>query len=89
MDNFDKFRNSFNSLDLDSVKKSMTEAMEKIAPSIEILTNDVNKYNKPKSKKDIKLNGQVVSVKLTTDGQVIISFPTIDDGEVYYNNFNG
>lgn len=68
------------------VENILGDAMKKIAPQFEGMAKEIQKLARPKSKKNIKLNGVNVVLSLVEDGRVVITCSTIDEAQKIYDS---
>ncbi len=71
--------------------EKFTEHFEKygnvLSESVSKLMDEQIKLSKPQSKKDVSINENSCAINLISDGRVIINFSTLDEGKLFYDEF--
>lgn len=69
---------------LEEAQKNMAE---KVMPMFAKMSEESAKLTKPQKRRNLTIDKQNCVISLIVDGRVIINFATIDEGEIFYNNF--
>ena len=58
-----------------------------LSESVSKLMDEQIKLQKPQDKKDVNINDKSCAISLISDGRVILNFSTIDEGRLFYDEF--
>jgi len=82
----DKVKELFDNFDMNKIKSGLGDLMTKVNPMLEKLMKETEKLTKPKAKKNINYNGKQISLSLVEDGRLILSFSTLDEATIAYED---
>lgn len=79
MENLSEFESNFN---------KMREDMEtRVMPMFQKLSEEQAKLSRPAKRKNLLIDGKSCVVSLIIDGRILINFPTVEEGEQFFEAF--
>ncbi len=79
MGNFGDFEKKFSEVNEDIQKRVM--------PMFQKLSEEQAKLSRPAKRKNLLIDGKNCVISLIVDGRVLVNFPTVNEGEEFFESF--
>jgi hypothetical protein len=85
MDKQKEFEQKFSEKNIEAVTSNLMNFANQLMPQMQGLGEELQKIKRPKSQKDIMLDGKNVAMSLTVDGRVFVQFACQDDAQGFFD----